>query len=54
MLGTYYTAGWAGAMSVKILAQGNTTTSVASHLPINTTGSTGAYLQKTNRSDSFT
>ena len=30
---------------MKFLAQGNTTTSVASHFPINTTGSTGAYLQ---------
>ena len=31
-------------MSVKFLAQGNTTTGVASHFPINTTGSTGAML----------
>ena len=40
--GIHYTAGLVGAMGVKFLAQGNTTTGVASHSPINTAGSTGA------------
>ena len=43
--GTHYTAGTAGLageMRVKLLAQGNTTTGVASHSTTNTVGSTGA------------